>query len=199
MVTLVSYEKTNCCIYKQTFFVGSTLFPYTSEDEYYANDRDCKSYPDYNCSYSQYNSNVVDELTLRNTQIPIQDRRYRQRTSNCSPNINRGFDEIFEIDDPKNFLISPTRNRQEFYKKISMHKNDEEKSNIKYSKSLACTPTNSRLPPNIMNRDEFITYGDRVGRSQYISQRRHRRFNSASNSFRFYKECSTSEMSSQTS
>lgn len=94
--------------------------------------------------------------------------------------------------------ISPTRNRLELYSHVSMDRSDKQRPSIrKYSKSLAGTPTNSKLPVNLMNREEFPTYDTRVGRSQSISQSRHRRFNSTSNWF--YTDSSTSETQTQTS
>lgn len=98
----------------------------------------------------------------------------------------------------RNFDISPTRNSQ-FYSQVAVDRSDEHRSSFrKYSKSLAGTPTNSKLPVH-KNREELPNYGERVGRSQSTSQSRHRRFNSTSNWFQFYTDCSTSETHPQTS
>lgn len=191
-------------------FTGSTHFPTscTPEDVHYSDERDCKSYPDYSYSYSQNPSKYIDEITYRNSQVPTQDRRHRRRLSNYShhSNVNRGFHQISElnsldlINQPRNIPISPTRNRQGFHSQVAVDRNDEHRSSIrKYSKSLACTPTNARLPNNMMNREDFTTYSDRAGRSQSVSQSRHRRFNSTSNWLRSYTDCNHSETNSHIS
>lgn len=173
---------------------------------YYDHERDYKSYPDYTYSYTQSPFEYIpDELTYRNSRITSHERRHRRRPSNYShnSNVNRGFDQVSEIDtekilDIQNSLLSPIRNRHEFHSQVT-ERSDELISSIrKYSKSLAGTPTNSRIPINSTNREEFTTFGNRVGRSQSTSQSKHRRFNSTSNSFRYYNDNSTSEKHSQT-
>lgn len=169
----------------------------------------------------EYIPNISDEPIYRNSRIS-QDRRHRRRLSNYSQqsNVNRTVDQFTELDsgrlyELRNSLISPTRNRHDFQTKIplspstrsyqrsqsiqpelfTVERNDELRSSFRsYSKSLAGTPTNSRLPmSNMMSREDFNCYANRVSRSQSSNQSRHRRFNSASNSFRYYNESASSQ------